>query len=122
MNNNPLWILMPTAIAFALMIALFFITRMFWLWYFKLDKIEAHLAMISMTLKSTPSGAVVAKSAEIPLVIGACPYCPREVAVNAPKCNHRSASGGCPRCGGVVEERSDASGTCSNCKAELGPA
>lgn len=33
-------------------IVIFFVTRMFWLWYFKLDKIEAHLASISSTLKS----------------------------------------------------------------------
>ncbi len=41
------------AVGWSAVVALiiFFVTRMFWLWYFKLDKIEAHLASISSTLK-----------------------------------------------------------------------
>ena len=31
---------------------IFFVTRLFWLWYWRLDKIEAHLAAIAATLKA----------------------------------------------------------------------
>lgn len=33
-------------------IVVFFVTRMFWLWYWRIDKIEAHLAEIASTLKA----------------------------------------------------------------------
>jgi hypothetical protein len=39
-------------------IIIFFVTRIFWLWYWKIDKIEAHLAAISSTLKSMEEKAV----------------------------------------------------------------
>lgn len=45
-------ILVPAGVLIAIFFTIFFVTRMFWLWYWKIDKIEAHLADISSTLKS----------------------------------------------------------------------
>jgi hypothetical protein len=33
-------------------LVIFFVTRMFWLWYWRIDKIEAHLAEIAALLRS----------------------------------------------------------------------
>lgn len=45
-------VLIGAGIVIAIFFVIFFVTRMFWLWYWKIDKIEAHLAAISDTLES----------------------------------------------------------------------
>lgn len=52
MSPDTAHLLNALGIAAVVAIVLFFVTRMFWLWYWRLDKIEAHLAEIASTLKS----------------------------------------------------------------------
>jgi len=56
----------------AVLIVIFFLTRKFWLWYFKLDKIERHLAALAGVSNSRPCSRC---KHEVAGSFIACPYC-----------------------------------------------
>lgn len=52
MNPELTDLVISAGVLIAIFFVIFFVTRMFWLWYWKIDKIEAHLAAISSALES----------------------------------------------------------------------
>jgi RNA polymerase subunit RPABC4/transcription elongation factor Spt4 len=82
----------------AVVIGLFILTRIFWLWYFQLDKIEQHLA----TIAGVSEGGWCGKcNREVSGSFIACPYCAEKSFRHCQECKKKldSAFKLCPYCG-----------------------
>ena len=103
-------------------ILLFFVTRMFWLWYFKLDRIEEHLAAISsalklMTRETVARDAVEKKTSEERANDDGCPGCGAGITGKEDECPScglalNAQSNVCPKCAVSVHDEAIQCGSC----------